>query len=176
MSSSFFRELGIVADLKTLYSVRFQAMTAPDATHAGLADAHRLGHAARAPVSGVARLLRVVMFTNRRTKLAVICGVRPARGASRSKPARPKVRKRLRQRDTFLGVIFRMAAISLSCRASAANSTIRARSTTRAGSARVRTCCCKATRWSGLTDSWGDPHPLGLLLIRRERIDNGCYL
>jgi hypothetical protein len=26
------------------------------------------------------------------------------------------------------------------------------------------------------TDSWGDPHPLGLLLIRRERIDNGCYL
>ena len=88
MSSSFFRELGIVADLKTLYSVRFQAMTAPDATHAGLADAHRLGHAARAPVSGVA--WRVVMFTTRRTKLAVICGVRPAGAHLAPNPPSPK--------------------------------------------------------------------------------------
>src|SRR5215831_333936 len=47
---------------------------------------------------------RVVMFTTRRTTLAVMVGVRPGRGASCCKPTMPKVRKRLRQRDTFLGV------------------------------------------------------------------------
>jgi len=48
---------GIVADLEVLHPVRFQAVTAPDTTHTGLADAHRSSHAARAPVSGVRRLL-----------------------------------------------------------------------------------------------------------------------
>ena len=62
----------------------------------------------------------------------------------------PKVRNRLRQRDTFFGVIFMPTAISLSCRPSAANSTIRARSTTRAGSDRLRAHCSKAACWSEL--------------------------
>src|SRR5271157_2203731 len=63
-------------------------------------------------------------------------------------PAMPRVRNRLRQRDAFLDVIFMAAAICLSCRPSAANSTIRARSTTRAGSERLRAHCCKAACWS----------------------------
>jgi hypothetical protein len=53
-------------------------------------------------------------------------------------------------RGTFLGVIFIVVAISLSCRPSAANSTMRARSTARAGSDRLRVRCSKAARWSGL--------------------------
>lgn len=46
----FFRELRIVADLETVHPVRFQAETAPDPTHAGLADPHRCRQTARAPV------------------------------------------------------------------------------------------------------------------------------
>ena len=53
----FFRELGIVADLEALDAMRFQPVTVPDPTHAGLADAYRSGHTARAPVRGVERLL-----------------------------------------------------------------------------------------------------------------------
>ena len=90
------------------------------------------------------------MRTIRRAKLAVILGVRPGRKASRSNPAMPKVRNRLRQRDTFLGVIFIAQAICLSCRPSAANRTIRARSTIRAGSDRLRAHCSKVACWSEL--------------------------
>jgi len=86
------------------------------------------------------------MRTTRRTKLAVILGERPGRDPSRSNPAMPKVRNRLRQRDTFLGVILIAAAICLSCWPSAANSTIRAGSNTRAGSDRLRDHCSKAAR------------------------------
>src|SRR6266567_6431293 len=93
---------------------------------------------------------RVVRFTPRRTKLAVSLGERPGRDASCCNPAKPKVRSRLRHRDTFLGVIFIAAAIRLSCRPPAANSTIRARSTTRAGSDRLRAHCSKMARWPEL--------------------------
>jgi hypothetical protein len=90
------------------------------------------------------------MRTTRRAQLAVILGARPGREASRSNPAMPKVKNRLRQPDTFLGVIFIAAAICLSCRPSAANSTIRARSTTRAASDRLRAHCSKVACWSEL--------------------------
>ena len=116
---------------------------------------------------------RVVMRTTRRMKRALILGVRPGRDASRSNPAMPTARNRLRQRDTFLGVIFIAAATSLSCRPSAANSTIRARSTTRAGSDRLRARCSKAARWSALKVMAG---AIRILPIRRVRINNGYYL
>src|SRR5690348_4103004 len=120
---------------------------------------------------------RVVRFTTRRTKLAVILGERPGRDASRSNPAMPKVRNRLRHRDTFLGVIFIAAAICLSCRPSAANSTIRARSTTRAGSDRLRAHCSKAACWSELKVMAGAIRIRWVLLpIRRVRNYKGYYL
>ena len=51
------RERGIVADLERFHAMRFQSVGAPDAAHTGFADADRRGHDARAPVSGVGRLL-----------------------------------------------------------------------------------------------------------------------
>ena len=61
-----FCKLGIVADLETRDPVRFQAVTAPDSTHAGVANFHGRRHAACAPVAGIRRVLRrVVMFTTR---------------------------------------------------------------------------------------------------------------
>jgi hypothetical protein len=62
----------------------------------------------------------------------------------------PKVRNRFRHRDTFFGVIFIRAAICMSCWPSPANSTMRARSTTRAGSDRLRARCSKVARCSEL--------------------------
>jgi hypothetical protein len=53
----FLGELGIVADLKRFRAMRFQTVGAPDAAHAGFADADRRRHGARAPVGGVAGLL-----------------------------------------------------------------------------------------------------------------------
>ena len=62
----------------------------------------------------------VVMRTTRRAEKAVILGVRPGREASRFNPTMPRVRNRLRQRDTFLVITFSARAICLSCRPSAA--------------------------------------------------------
>ena len=58
---------------------------------------------------------RVVMVTTRFRKRAPILGLRRGLDASFSNPATPSARKRLRQRETFLGVMAMSAAISLSC-------------------------------------------------------------
>jgi len=58
---------------------------------------------------------RVVRVTTRFVKRVPILVLRPGRGASFSKPATPNARKRLRHRETFFGVVARLAAISLSC-------------------------------------------------------------
>jgi hypothetical protein len=63
---------------------------------------------------------------------------RPGRGASFCSAASPPFRKRSRQRATSLGWMPNSAAIALSCHPSAARSTMRARSTTRAGNHRAR--------------------------------------
>src|ERR1017187_5029658 len=47
-------ELGIVADLERTGQVRLQTMPMPDPAHALFAEASHSGHAARAPVGGVA--------------------------------------------------------------------------------------------------------------------------
>src|SRR5271169_4059821 len=57
---------------------------------------------------------RVVMVTTRLVRRAPMAGLRPGRCASFCNPATPSARKRLRQRDTFFGVIAMLAAISLS--------------------------------------------------------------
>ncbi len=53
----FLGELGIAAKLEGSHLMRLQPMRAPDATHAGLADAGRPRHGARRPVGGVGRFL-----------------------------------------------------------------------------------------------------------------------
>ena len=53
----FLGERRIVADLEGFHAMRLQPVGAPDAPHAGFADADRRRHGARAPVSGVGRLL-----------------------------------------------------------------------------------------------------------------------
>jgi hypothetical protein len=53
----FLGERGIVADLERFYAMWFQTVGAPDAAHAGFADADSRRHRARAPVRGVAGLL-----------------------------------------------------------------------------------------------------------------------
>ena len=58
---------------------------------------------------------RVVMVTTRLVRRAPMVGLRPGRGASFCNPATPSARKRLRQRETFFGVMAMRAAISLSC-------------------------------------------------------------
>ena len=58
---------------------------------------------------------RVVRVTTRWVRRAPILRFRPGRGASFSNPAMPSARKRLRQRETFFGVMAMRAAISLSC-------------------------------------------------------------
>ena len=93
---------------------------------------------------------RVVMVTTRCVRRALIVGLRPGRGASCSNPATPSARKRLRQRETFFGVMDRRTAMSLSCRPAAANNTMRDRSTTRNGSERLRTWDSNSVRCSGL--------------------------
>jgi hypothetical protein len=69
---------------------------------------------------------------------APILRLRPGRGASFSNPAMPSARKRLRQRETFFGVMAMRVAISLSCWPEAANNTMRARSATRTERDRLR--------------------------------------
>jgi hypothetical protein len=81
---------------------------------------------------------RVVMVTTRMVRRAPMVGLRPGRGASFCNPGTPSARKRLRQRETFFGVIAIPAAISLSGWPEAANHTMRARSTTRTGRDRLR--------------------------------------
>jgi hypothetical protein len=81
---------------------------------------------------------RVVMATTRLVRRAPIVGLRPGRGASFCNPGTPSARKRLRQRETFFGVIAMLAAISLSGWPEAANNTMRARSATRTGRDRLR--------------------------------------
>ena len=93
---------------------------------------------------------RVVRVTTRFLKRGPILGLRPGRGASFSNPATPRVRKRLRQRETFFGVIAMRAAISLSCWPEAANNTMRARSPTRTGRDRLRVWDSRIVRCSGL--------------------------
>jgi hypothetical protein len=119
---------------------------------------------------------RLVRLTTRRIKWAVMVGVRPGRGASSSNPAMPKLRKRFRQRDTFFGVIFEITAISLSRRPSAANKTIRS----------FYDACCKRPTASPLFqvgslfgtqgNGLGRSASASLLIMRREQINNGCYL
>jgi hypothetical protein len=55
--------------------------------------------------------------------------VRPGRGASFSKPAKPNFKNRFRQRAAFWLLMPISAAISRSCFHAAANKTTRARST-----------------------------------------------
>jgi len=93
---------------------------------------------------------RVVRVTTRCRRRASIVGLRPGRGASCSNPATPRARKRLRQRETFFGVMDRRPAMSWSCRPAAANNTMRERSTTRSGSDRLRTWDSNTVRCSGL--------------------------
>ena len=57
MSSSFSANSGSWLSLKVLDQMRLQAVGVPDAPHAGLADARRCRHRARAPVRGVGRFL-----------------------------------------------------------------------------------------------------------------------
>src|SRR5664279_323636 len=78
------------------------------------------------------------MVTTRFVRRVPIVGLRPGRGASFSNPDTPSARKRLRQRETFFGVMAMTAAISLSCWPEAANNTMRARSATRTGRDRLR--------------------------------------
>src|SRR5258708_31859427 len=73
------------------------------------------------------------MVTTRLVRRAPIVGLRPGRCASFGNPGTPSARKRLRQRETFFGVIAMLAAISLSDRPDAANNTIRARPATPTG-------------------------------------------
>jgi hypothetical protein len=118
---------------------------------------------------------RVVMVTTRFRKRVPILGLRPGRGASFSHPATPSARKRLRQRETFLGVMAMLVAISLSCWPAAANSTMRARSTTRTGRDRLRAWDSKTVRCCGLNVMTGAIRIRDrLLMIRRTRIDKGC--
>ena len=70
--------------------------------------------------------------------------VRPGRGASFSSAAMPPARKRFRQRAAFSGVILIRWSICWFSRPSAASSTIRARSTHRAGMERARAIRCRA--------------------------------
>ena len=93
---------------------------------------------------------RVVRVTTRFVRRAPMVGLRPDRGASFSNPAMPRTRKRLRQRETFFGVIAIRAAISLSCWPEAASNTMRARSATRTGSDRLRAWDSNTVRCSGL--------------------------
>src|SRR5258708_40371069 len=78
------------------------------------------------------------MVTTRLVRRAPIVGLRPGRCASFGNPGTPSARKRLRQRETFFGVIAMLAAISLSDRPEAANNTNRARSAPRTGRDRLR--------------------------------------
>jgi len=57
MASSFLGELRIVADLERARQVRLQTMPMPDSPHALFAEASGLGHAAGAPVGGIAGFL-----------------------------------------------------------------------------------------------------------------------
>jgi hypothetical protein len=57
MKLQFLGERGVVADLEGFHAMRVQSMGAPDAAHAGLADADRSRHGARAPMRGVGRRL-----------------------------------------------------------------------------------------------------------------------
>src|SRR6202049_1789984 len=81
---------------------------------------------------------RVVMVTTRLVRRAPMVGFGPGRCASFYNAATPSARKRLRQRETFFGVIAMLAAISLSGWPEAASNTMGARSATRTGRDRLR--------------------------------------
>jgi hypothetical protein len=172
-----FRERRIVADLETLDPVRFQAVTVPDPTHAGLADAHRSGHTARAPVGGVGRLLpsRQVHHTPHKTsrdlgrttgpgRIAFQAG--QAQGQEPATPARyflgrdPQGGRDLLVLPAFGGQQHDPSTFHHACRKRPAASPLLQ------GGVLVRT----------QGDGWGDPHPLGLLPIRRVRNYKGYYL
>src|SRR5437667_12199637 len=97
---------------------------------------------------------------------------RPAPGNADS------ARKRLRQRETFFGVMDRRTAMSLSWRPAAANNTMRDRSTTRNGSERLRTWDSNTVRCSGLNLMTGAMRIRNRLLtsLGCARIDKGYYL
>src|ERR1700690_1771534 len=90
------------------------------------------------------------MVTTRLVRRAPMVGLRPGRGASFCNPATPSARKRLRQRETFFGVIAMLAAISLSVWPEAGNNTMRARSATRTGRDRLRAWASSNVWCSGL--------------------------
>jgi len=145
------RELRIVADLETLDPMRLQPVTVPDSTHAGLADAHRRRHAARAPVGGVRRLLPRchVHHTPRKTSGDLGRTTGPGRISLQTSQAQSE--EPLAPAQHLLGSDLQGSRDFLVLSAfGGPSNTMRARSTARAGSDRPRARCCKATRWSGL--------------------------
>src|ERR1019366_9173926 len=78
------------------------------------------------------------MVTTRFVRRPPIVGLRPGRCASFCNPGTPSARKRLRQRETFFGVIAMLTAISLSGWPEAANNTMPARPAPRTGGDRLR--------------------------------------
>ena len=80
-------------------------------------------------------------------------------------------RKRLRQRETFFGVMAMLAAISLSCWPEAANNTMRARSATRTGRDRLRAWDSSTVRSSELNLMAGAIRIRNCLLHHKTRAD-----
>jgi hypothetical protein len=114
---------------------------------------------------------RVVRVTTRFVSRVPILGLRPGRGASFCNPDTPSARKRLRQRETFFGVMAMLAAISLSCWPEAANNTMRARSATRTGRDRLRAWDSSTVRSSELNLMAGAIRIRNCLLHHKTRAD-----
>src|SRR6266481_818943 len=98
---------------------------------------------------------RSVISTTFFTRRSVMIRARPGRGASFFRAAVPPLRKRFRQRATFSGVMPIRCAICWFSRPSAACNTIRARSTTRAGSERCLAHRSSSFLCSGLRSTGG---------------------
>ena len=133
----FLDEGRIVADLESFHAMRFQPVGPPDAPNAGFADADGRGHGASAPVRGVRRLLARGHGHHTLGQAGTDSGLAAGPGRVFLQPGTPSARKRLRQRETFFGVIA-IPAISLSGWPEAANNKMRARSATRTGTDRLR--------------------------------------
>ena len=93
---------------------------------------------------------RVVMVTTRCLRRAPILGLRPGRGATFSNPVTPSARNRLRQRETFFGVMDTDGCDFLVLLARRRNRTMRARSATRTGRDRLRAWDSNTVRCSRL--------------------------
>ena len=64
------RQLGVVRDLEGGNKVRLQSMFGPNPLHAAVADAHRLGHRAKAPMGRLRRLVAQRLRQHQRYHLA----------------------------------------------------------------------------------------------------------